>query len=566
MNGSVYHNTRDLIAYLWRESDLRRSPATIFVIAASASRTGLIWAINETAARGGASLGMILLLIGLVVFMLWTVHHARMSGQKLVQDMMAKQRRRMKDELLAANTTFFQSRDQGQVFAAVREHVYEVAQTTMRIVDVMQAVVLLFFCLIYLAFQSWISIGGALIAATVGVAVFTLTEIPARRALARSHQAHVTLHDKLSDLLRGYKELRLRRARRNDLSMRLEQIIDDTRRVRMEYERYFSLGQLGGTGALAALLISIVAILPLTSITDPVTILQIITLMLFCFGPIETMVGGLPGFVRASVSLRIIRDVEAGLAENHEAQPDLDAIDHRAGFTSVELRGVSVTLTREVPSSDGKAVDSFTLGPLDLTLYPGQSVFITGGNGMGKSTLLQLLTGLRYPDTGEILIDGERVTRENISAYRSVFAAVFSEFYMFRELYGLGAEDRARLQHNIEELGLAEGVTIAGDGFATLALSTGQMRRLALAIALAEQRPILVLDEFAADQDPARRHYFYEELVPRLARAGHCVVAVTHDEHCFEKCDRLIRMEDGKIVSDTVLRETPAEPDLSETA
>ena len=201
---------------------------------------------------------------------------------------------------------------------------------------------------------------------------------------------------------------------------------------------------------------------------------------------------------------------------------------------------------------DKTVKDTVTLGPVDLTLYPGQSVFITGGNGMGKSTLLQLLTGLRHPDAGQIFLNGHEVTRENVSDYRSVFAAVFSEFYMFRQLYGLSPEERQKLDENIQEMGLSEGVSIAGDAFANLALSTGQMRRLALSIALAEERPVIVLDEFAADQDPSRRAFFYDVLVPRLAAAGHCVVAVTHDEHCFGKADRLIRMADGKIVSDTI--------------
>ncbi len=69
---------------------------------------------------------------------------------------------------------------------------------------------------------------------------------------------------------------------------------------------------------------------------------------------------------------------------------------------------------------------------------------------------------------------------------------------------------------------------------------------------------IIVLDEFAADQDPTRRAFFYDVLVPRLARAGHCVVAVTHDEHCFGKADRLIRMEDGVIVSDQIQNQAAA--------
>ena len=171
---------------------------------------------------------------------------------------------------------------------------------------------------------------------------------------------------------------------------------------------------------------------------------------------------------------------------------------------------------------------------------------------MGKSTLLQILTGLRHADAGDILFNGKPVTRDNIGDYRGLFSAVFSEFYLFRHLYGLTHEERERLQVHIEELGLAEGVSIADDKFSSLSLSTGQMRRLALSIALAERRPIIVLDEFAADQDPMRRAFFYDVLVPRLSKAGHLVIAVTHDEHCFGKSDRLIRMEDGKIVTDTV--------------
>ena len=86
------------------------------------------------------------------------------------------------------------------------------------------------------------------------------------------------------------------------------------------------------------------------------------------------------------------------------------------------------------------------------------------------------------------------------------------------------------------------------DRFSTLALSSGQRRRLALAVAVAENRPVILFDEFAADQDPRFRAYFYDTLLPRLAAGGHLVIAVTHDDSQFAKCDRLIRMEAGRIV------------------
>ena len=171
-----------------------------------------------------------------------------------------------------------------------------------------------------------------------------------------------------------------------------------------------------------------------------------------------------------------------------------------------------------------------------------------------------MLTGLRHPDGGQILLDGQEISRANVADYRGVFAAVFSEFYMFRQLYGLSDEEKDRMLRHIKELGLAEGVSISDGMFDNLSLSTGQMRRLALSIALAEERPIIVLDEFAADQDPTRRAFFYDVLVPRLAKAGHCVVAVTHDEHCFGKADRLIRVEDGRIAMDAIQNPAPPLP------
>jgi len=549
VSDSVTTNTRDLVRYLLRESDLLRSPVFIFVVIASGARTSMIFLINETAERGSPDLLMFFALIGSAVAMLSASHWAKMSGVALVQRLNLKMRQQITNRILAADVSFFQNRPFGSIFHASTGHVGNVAATALRLVEISQAVLLLIFCLIYLALQMPISVVATVIAFLLGVAAFFLTEKPATRAVKASHEATIAFHDSVRDMLNGYKELRLRRARRDDLSDRTSSQIKQAQSLTIVAERHYSYGQISATAALAALLISVVAILPLFASTDSVTTLQILTLLLFSFGPIESMVGDLPLIARAGVSFQVFTELDEALAHNAEHPSSPEQIDHRVGFRSLELRDVTVRLTREV-GGESDARDSFTLGPINLTLYPGQSVFITGGNGTGKSTLLHLLTGLQHADSGEILIDGQKVTRATVSDYRAVFAVVFSEFYMFRQLYGLTPEERSRLQINIEELGLAEGVSITGNQFANLALSTGQMRRLALSIALAEKRPIIVLDEFAADQDPVRRAFFYDILVPRLAGDGHCVVAVTHDEHCFGKADRLIRMENGKIVSD----------------
>jgi putative ATP-binding cassette transporter len=393
------------------------------------------------------------------------------------------------------------------------------------------------------------------VALLAGVVSFVAVEKPGMRAERARHKAIVGFNDSITDLLRGYKELRLRHSRRSAMAARIDGQIAELETTTVRSERYFSYGNIAAMGSLAATLIAIVVVLPSVAGADSVTMLQLLTLVLFIFAPVEEMITGLPAIARSAVAFRIFRAMETTLAENAEAVSARDVIDNRPAFKTLELRGVTAHLSRNVGDT-GTARDTFTLGPVNLTLYPGQSVFITGGNGMGKSTLLQLLTGLRHPDAGSIYLDGVEVTRDTVADYRGVFSAVFSEFYLFRHLFGLTEEERARLQEHITELGLGEGVSITGDEFDSLSLSTGQMRRLALSIALAEQRPIIVLDEFAADQDPARRTFFYDVLVPRLARAGHCVIAVTHDEHCFDKCDRLIRVEDGKIASDEL--QTPS--------
>ena len=87
--------------------------------------------------------------------------------------------------------------------------------------------------------------------------------------------------------------------------------------------------------------------------------------------------------------------------------------------------------------------------------------------------------------------------------------------------------------------------------FNTVDLSTGQRKRLALIVSLLEKRPILLLDEWAADQDPEFRRKFYFDLLPALHRAGVTVVVVTHDDRYLDEMDlpaRRLRMDEGRFV------------------
>jgi len=156
--------------------------------------------------------------------------------------------------------------------------------------------------------------------------------------------------------------------------------------------------------------------------------------------------------------------------------------------------------------------------------------------------------GHHEPDEGQI-IWGEGVTADTREGYRALFSAVFSDFYLFEQLLGIVTVDRdAHARTYLEKLGLAKKVLVEKGTLSTLALSQGQRKRLALLTAYLEDRPVYLFDEWAADQDPEFRAVFYDELLPELKKRGKTVIAITHDDRYFDRADRIVKLEEGRIV------------------
>src|ERR1700738_2035914 len=107
--------------------------------------------------------------------------------------------------------------------------------------------------------------------------------------------------------------------------------------------------------------------------------------------------------------------------------------------------------------------------------------------------------------------------------------------------------DPERVRGLLGEVGLGDKVQYENGRFSTTALSTGQRKRLALVVALIEDRPIYVLDELSADQDPGFRRRYYEEFLPALRSRGKTLIVVSHDDRYFALADQVIAMEDGQF-------------------
>jgi putative pyoverdin transport system ATP-binding/permease protein len=129
---------------------------------------------------------------------------------------------------------------------------------------------------------------------------------------------------------------------------------------------------------------------------------------------------------------------------------------------------------------------------------------------------------------------------------------VFADFHLFEQLLAADSAQLARATELLQRLHLQHKVRVHDGAFTTQELSQGQRKRLALIVAYLEDRPFLVFDEWAADQDPQFKAVFYAELLPELRAAGKTVVVITHDDRYFGLADRLIRMENGRIVEQSV--------------
>lgn len=256
--------------------------------------------------------------------------------------------------------------------------------------------------------------------------------------------------------------------------------------------------------------------------------------LLFLRTPLLSAVGALPTLLSAQVAFNKLH--KFSLAPYRAEFPRPQAHPH---WQTLELRDVSF----HYPDN------SFAVGPINMTLKRGELVFLIGGNGSGKSTLAMLLTGLYQPASGEILLDGEALAVDKPEDYRKLFSAVFTDVWLFDQLLGPEGKgaDPARVNQWMEHLKMTHKLRLDNGKILDLKLSKGQKKRVALLLALAEDRDIILLDEWAADQDPHFRREFYQVLLPLMQQMGKTIFAISHDDHYFQHADRLLEMRAGQL-------------------
>jgi putative ATP-binding cassette transporter len=365
---------------------------------------------------------------------------------------------------------------------------------------------------------------------------------PQRQALtsiARARELKDQLFDQYRLLTDGSKELQLNHPRRQHFFTRL--LLPVSQQYRRDFVRGMSIYAvvLNWGNAVFYMLIGVVLFAAPRFIDMNASLATgYILTILYMITPLSELMHALPILGRASIALNKIRALEG------ELQTVSDTA-HRPSQPQVRrlvCRQVTHTYYRE--REDGH----FTLGPIDLTLNAGEVVFITGGNGSGKTTLALLLTGLYRPESGDIELDEQVSSASSNHHYRQHFSAIFTDFCLFEDL--LNGNDPQQVQQAREyliHLQLDHKVRIENGQLTTLALSTGQRKRLALLSAWLEDRPCYLFDEWAADQDPVFKHFFYNRILSDLRERQKLVIVISHDDTYFGLADRLIRIENGML-------------------
>ena len=481
--------------------------------------------------------------LGLVTVALTTTLISQFLLAQLAQDAIYKLRLRISGWILASPLRHLEELGSSRLLATLTEDIQAISSGVFSIPTLCVNAAIVIASLAYLGWLSMWVLLGTLVFMGLSISLVQVLIDRAVRSFTAAREENDALMQHFQAITNGIKELKLHFQRREDFVQEdLQTTAATLREYRIGSQRAIALS--GGVGELSffVLLGLLVYGLPQIQTVSAELLSGYVLTISYLMRPIGNTLAILPSLTQAGVALRKIDTLGLSLASRAETLARIGTTDRQ--FKQIEIR--QATHSYQLAGQE----NTFTLGPIDLTLSPGELVFIVGGNGSGKSTLAKLITGLYVPDAGEILLDGILVDDRNRELYRQLFSTVFADFYLFERLLGLGLQDLdAQAKTYLEQLQLTHKVTIENGKLSTTALSQGQRKRLALLTAYLEDRPIYLFDEWAADQDPFFREIFYQQLLPELKQRGKAVLVVSHDDRYFHLADRLLKLDYGQIVN-----------------
>ncbi len=417
-------------------------------------------------------------------------------------------------------------------------------QASLNIIVFLTSAITTIACLAYMAYLSLPLFLLTLGVSALGVIVYQIGTIGTNKKFVKTREYESKFMFYFNAILNGFKEIKINPSNGNNiLKNKITPIANNSYENNTGAFVGFLNNQTIGQVLFYVLIASILLFFSVRlSVASTVTI-NFLFILMALLAAIEAIMVLLPGLMRAKVSMNRLVNLRKDIVMDSNASKEHTVTKEE--FDSISLKDITYRY------EDANKEVSFEIGPVSLHIEKNDVIFIYGGNGSGKTTLVLSLLGLQEPHSGTFYFNGAPLDEESRKKYKSLFSVVFNDFYLFDEFYSIKELDVAKANEYLQLFEIEEKVSIVDNHFSTIELSTGQRKRLALITALLENKPILVMDEWAADQDPHFRKKFYQEIVPGLKADGFTIIAITHDDAYYHHADKLYKMEYGKLIDES---------------
>jgi putative pyoverdin transport system ATP-binding/permease protein len=473
--------------------------------------------------------------------------YARITLKRLTATSLLRLRRRMLRSVLKIPLEQFERIDTARLLVAFTSDLASLGAALRNFVHVFSGAAFLLACLAYL---SWLSpqrgaVTAFLLLLAIAVAVLLRTLEKAHGRATRLSWDRVV--QVFKTVLEGIKQMRLNRALARQVLRTFEDRARDMQRTAGQRGWYSETVAIW-IQSISFVILGVAVFGPFDDGANLVAGGYGVLALIYIRWPLQSLITDSSGFADAAIALQRLNDL--GLDLSRDVRPaDRPSQPHETVRKLLSPKWSTLKLHDVAFRYDaGHPDDDFALGPINIELHPEQIVFISGGNGSGKTTLLKVLTGLYTPTKGTIQFDDFIVDETNARIYRSKFAVVFSDFCLFEQVadlnfHALSAEaERLATRFRFKPWMLAP----AANSDRGSKLSSGERRRAALLMALLDDRPIVVFDEWAADQDPQYKDLFYKEILPSMRAKGKLAIVLSHDERYFHLGDRVLWLERGE--------------------
>lgn len=470
-------------------------------------------------------------------------------GQKLIRNKMVKltndviyeKRIRLISKVLGSNYTTIENIEKGKIHASLNNDTEQVSRAPDLIVGCLTSIITLICCFVYLGVINIFGLIISIITILIAASLYVIVGNAANKLWEDCRNIQNTFFSFINDLIGGFKELILSSSKNNDFFQDIKKSCSEYRNKNIlattKFTNVVVIGEL-----LFTLVIGVVAfIFPLVlKNLESFTLRTYIFVFLYMTGPVNGVLSSIPQLFQINISWKRIKDfteeIDSLICEDVEYKKDINAYEDM-GNISLLLKDVEYTYKNKLKK--------FHVGPINFEFKAGEIIFITGGNGSGKTTLARLITGLYKQDKGKVFFNYQNIDHKHLGEY---YSHIFSDFYLFKKMYGIDYSLKGKeISELLSLFKIKDKLDIENGEFSTLELSDGQRKRVALLQSYLEDKQIYLFDEWAADQDPEFRRFFYEKIIFDLKKRNKCVIAITHDDHYFHHADKIIKLNLGKI-------------------